>query len=321
MTSLAVCLMCLLTAAGTLNLDTLQVQEPPPGYWEKVVDCCELDQQQMQTLATGFNSYQQKAKPVIAAMHAIVGSIHGILDAAERTHSHVASSTAGAQQQPDQQGVQEVNSGLGCSGELQQPGCAGDAGSAEPELTQQQAVEDGEPLQQLWEEWHQQPHQQDQAKHGTQQRQLQAEQGMQQPHQPKQGMQASRLQQHQQQHQKLLQELLQQGESIAGWDNEACSHVGDASIPKPWQQFGLSHGCLTIETAEVLEGHMTELMQHVMKLREVHRTVTWLFLNVLTHKQHVLSITAAWPWWTQPLPSKYGVGVVVCAISQFDPGG
>jgi hypothetical protein len=249
-----------------------------------VADSIDLDEQQMQTLATGYNSYQQKAAPVIAAMHTAVRKIRRILEAGEDAGGiqiQVASSMEGTQQQRDQQGSQEHTSMLHDSSEVQQPGHAGDGA--------------------------QQPNQQ-QAAHG---KQPAGHQRMQQQQQPQHSVHRSRLQQ-QQQHQKLrqqqhknqLQELLQQGTSMAAWDDAACSHAQTVSAPLPWQQFGLSHGCLTIETAEVLEGHMTELMQHVMKLREMHRTVTWLFLNVLTHKQHMVCITGAWPWWAQPLPSE-----------------
>jgi hypothetical protein len=59
-------------------------------------------------------------------------------------------------------------------------------------------------------------------------------------------------------------------------------------------------------------------MQHVMKLREMHRTVTWLFLNVITLKQHALSITAAWPWWSRPLTSECSAPLLVRADVRSD---
>jgi hypothetical protein len=279
-------------AAGTLNLDTLQVQEPPPGYWEKVADSLELDEQQIQTLTMGFHTYQQKARPIIAALHTTVNSIRGILEASECSdsiQSQAVDSTADRGQQPVQQRGQDHVGMSNDSGDALRPWCASKGMCGDLLLLHQQVTEDGKPLQPLGQQWQQQqqqPHQQH-TTCGEQQDGQQVDQGM-----------------PQQQHHNLLQEVLQQGASMAAWDDAACSHMGGMSPPKPWQQFGLSHGCLTIETAEVLEGHMTELMQHVMKLREMHRTVTWLFLNVLTHRQHVLSITGSWPWWSRTLTSR-----------------
>jgi hypothetical protein len=269
-------------------MDTLEVQEPPAGYWEGVADSLDLDEQQIQTLTMGFHTYQQKAKPIIAALHTTVNSIHAILEASEASDSmqmQAVGSAAGRGQQPVQPGVQGDGGVVEGSGNVLQPQCASSGQSSKSVPMQQPTDKDWPPRPHLWREAHQQQHQEHQIPHDIQQQQQQVDQGF------------------QQQHQRLLLELLQQGTPMA-WDADACSHWGNASTPKPWQQFGLNHGCLTIETAEVLEGYMTELMQHVMKLREMHRTVTWLFLNVLNHKQHVLSITGSWPWWSRPLTSE-----------------
>jgi hypothetical protein len=275
-------------AAGTLNLDTLQVQEPPPGYWETVVDSLELEEQQLQTLAIGFNSYQQKAKPIISALHAAVGSIHEILDVCETlddVQGQAGSSATGAMPRPGRQATPDQDSMLIDSAEGQAPGVPSNGLNSQPSPVKQ------EPQQQM--------------QHGMQQQQWTP--GRHTQRQPKQEMQpppprqprAQQQQQQQQPPQQQAQHTLQQ----QGLGSSHTGVAGTASTP-PWQQFGLSHGCLTIETAEVLEGHMTELMQHVMKLREMHRTVTWLFLNVLRSRQHALSITGSWPWWSRPLTSE-----------------
>jgi hypothetical protein len=273
-------------AAGTLNLDTLQVQEPPPGYWESVVDSFELEEQQTQTLAMGFNSYQQKAKPIISALHAAVGSIHGILDVCETSddvQGQAGSSGTGMTHQHGRQATPDQDSMLIDSAEGQQPGCLSNGASLQPPQVKQET---------------QQHVQQDMQQQQQQRRQSQqqSKQEMQPP--PPRQPRAQQQQQQPQQQQQQQHTSQQQGLSS--------SHAGDvsAALTHPWQQFGLSHGCLTIESAEVLEGHMTELMQHVMKLREMHRTVTWLFLNVLNPRQHALFITGSWPWWSRPLTSE-----------------
>jgi hypothetical protein len=242
-----------------------------------------LDEQQIQTLTVGFQAYQQKSKPVIAALHTAVNSIQGILGASEGSDSiqrQSVDSTTDEGQQPVQLTQQHMQDQAGIVTDTEnvvRPGCASSGVREEVLPLHHKVTKEGQPLQQL-------------GQHTT--------------HDEQQTGQQVNQNTHQQQHHKLLQELLQQGATTAAWDDKACRHVEGMSPPKPWQQFGLSHGCLTIETAEVLEGHMTELMQHVMKLREMHRTVTWLFLNVLRSRQHALSITGSWPWWSRPLTSE-----------------
>lgn len=67
-------------AAGTLNLDTLEEQEPPGCWWCDVADNLELEPPQIQTLTTGFYAYQDKSKPIIAALHQHVRSICAMLN-------------------------------------------------------------------------------------------------------------------------------------------------------------------------------------------------------------------------------------------------
>lgn len=230
--------------AGTMNLDTLQVQEPPPGYWENVVDNLELQEQQVQTLAMGFNSYQQKSKPIISALHSTVSSIRAILDADETSDNmqgQMASSVAGV----GQPFWQFLHNTLDSSGS--------DQAAAAP----------------------------------TERRSSNVQRLPQQP-------------------------SAMQIDSSGNGSARCKSGSSGLKMTKPWQQFGLSHGCLTAETAEQLEQNMTELMQQVMKLREMHRTVTWLFLNTLNARQHALFITASWPWWSRPLTSECGMPVLDC---------
>lgn len=211
---------------GVLNLDTLQAQEPPPGYWESVADNLELQEPQVQTLTTGFDNYQQKSKPIIAALHSSVSSIHAILNL---EHSQADSSMQN--QQPAHSEARQ-----------EQPAWA----------SQHKPFEFGGSS--------------NTANNNT-------------------GSPSSNLQ-------------------SQPCPMDCSVSPSPASAPKPWQQFGLSQGCLTAEMAEELEQHMSELMQNVMKLREMHRTVTWLFLNTLNARQHALFITGSWPWWSRPLTSK-----------------
>lgn len=229
-----------------MNLDTLQVQEPPPGYWENVVDNLELQEQQVQTLAMGFNSYQHKSKPIISALHSTVSSIRAILDADETSDNmqgQMASSVAGV----GQPFWQFLHNTLDSSGGDHQAEAAPIEGRSSN-------------LQRM-------------------------------PEQPS---------------------AMQKDSSSSNGSARSKNSSSGMTMTKPWQQFGLSHGCLTAETAEQLEQYMTELMQQVMKLREMHRTVTWLFLNTLNARQHALFITASWPWWSRPLTSKCGTPVPDC---------
>lgn len=227
-----------------MNLETLQVQEPPPGYWENVVDNLELQEQQVQSLAMGFNSYQKKSKPIISALHSSVSSIRAILEADETSDNmqgQMASSMAGVGQ-PFWQFLHNKLDGSGANG------ANGAAAVPSNGANGAAAVPGGQdkPMQD-------QPSCSDSSPPG----------------------------------------------GLPGSSSE------QVTVTKPWQQFGLSHGCLTAETAEQLEQHMHGLMQHVMKLREMHRTVTWLFLNTLNARQHALFITSSWPWWSRPLTSKF----------------
>jgi hypothetical protein len=217
-----------------MNLETLQVQEPPPGYWENVVDNLELQEHQVQSLAMGFNSYQKKSKPIISALQSSVSSIHSILEADETSDNmqgQMASSMTGVGQ-PFWQFLHNM---------LDASGTNGANGAAAVPSGQDTPMQD----------------------------------------------QPSSL-------------LSGPCGGLAGGSRSS----EQVPVTKPWQQFGLSHGCLTAETAEQLEQHMNGLMQHVMKLREMHRTVTWLFLNTLNPRQHALFITSSWPWWSRPLTSE-----------------
>lgn len=226
-----------------MNLEVLQVQEPPPGYWENVVDNLELQEHQVKSLAMGFKSYEKKSKPIISALHSSVSSIRAILEAdetADNVQGQMASSMTGV----GQPFWQFLHNTLDVSGTNGANGATAVSIGQDTPMQNQPSV----------------------SRNG-----------------PRGGLADSSSQ--------LL------------------------TVTHPWQQFGLSHGCLTAETAEQLEQHMTTLMQHVMKLREMHRTVTWLFLNTLNARQHALFITSSWPWWSRPLTSECAVWAVVQGVA------
>jgi hypothetical protein len=47
-------LLLLLLSAGTINLDTMKLQEPPPGHWKRVVGHLKLRPDQIDHVCTGF---------------------------------------------------------------------------------------------------------------------------------------------------------------------------------------------------------------------------------------------------------------------------
>lgn len=250
----------LLSCAGTMNLETQQVQEPPPGYWENVVDHLELQEHQIETLAMGFNSYQQKSKPIISALHSTVSKIRAVLGADETTGDTSMSGEGGASCVPAAAAVGAAGSGTG---------------QGFVHLLQSAGEQDGSG-----------------SGNGF---------ACSMPSQSEQALQ--------QQQCGLCSHLSNSsacrcGTGACGNGNGQLDNSMVAAMSKPWQQFGLSHGCLTAETAEDLEQDMRVLMQNVMKLREMHRTVTWLFLNTLNARQHALFITNSWPWWSRPLTSE-----------------
>lgn len=76
---------------------------------------------------------------------------------------------------------------------------------------------------------------------------------------------------------------------------------GDCSSPKPWQQFGYASGGITAEAADMLEQLLTEFAGKVSKLRELHRTVTFAWINTLSHRQNAINIVTSFPWLTRVL--------------------
>lgn len=262
-----------------------------------MVDSLELTEEQVQSLATGFQNYQQKSKPIINTLHGTVSSIRAILDADESldsTQEQMQGGSAGSSSSRAQPFWQFLHNTLNSSvvgGVSTLP--PGDRSNAITIASTAAAL---------------QP--QDGGSNNALAALTAAAGG---------GNNIG----------SSNNNLLQSNKrgSACGLDSATATNTGGNSSSatafvtpgtngstngsttvKPWHEFGLSHGCLSAGTTEELEQHMDELMQQTMKLREMHRTVTWLFLNTLNARQHALFITGSWPWWSRPLTSEYVVG-------------
>jgi hypothetical protein len=231
----------------------------------------------------GFSSYQQKSKPIISALHSTVSSIRAILDAGEAAAGNVHSPQApssngvaapgstGQQQQPFWHFLHNTLDTSSSGGRDAPAGAAKAAADTNGVHEQRPSSGTSEPMQ--LDEQQQQPKQQQQ-----------------QPHSWRPGSSSG--------------SNTLANRTLASQQDVTMQPAAAAAAAKPWQEFGFgSHGCLTAESAEQLEQHMTQLMQAMMKLREMHRTVTWLFLNTLNARQHALFITHSWPYWSRPLTS------------------
>ncbi|KAF8066270.1 leucine--tRNA ligase [Scenedesmus sp. PABB004] len=79
--------------------------------------------------------------------------------------------------------------------------------------------------------------------------------------------------------------------SGGGAGGSSAAAAAAAAAPRP----------LSVEAAEELEAMMASLCHLIVQLRELHRTMTFFFLNALDRRQIAGTIVAAWPFYAQIL--------------------
>ncbi|WIA31172.1 hypothetical protein OEZ86_001179 [Tetradesmus obliquus] len=289
---------------GVLNLETLVRQEPPPGFWEDVLEGIQLRPDQEATLCLGFQQYVTKSTPLIQQMQDLVKRMQQLTGAPE------AQGTAAQELAlPVQQVVQAML--------VDEPGAAAAAAAAAVG-----AAASGEESQQRqqWQKTQPPPP-------PPQQQQQQPPQQQQQQQQQQQGSMPPPPQRQQQQCSRDVSELVRlagkcdiQGSANTTNGRTPSSSVGPACLPPACggsassgsssgsstqqQQQAWSEPTSTLQTMESsaeLEDIMGQLLNRVMKLREMHRTVTFLWLNTLDPKQNAVSVVRSWPYWSRPL--------------------
>uniref|UniRef100_A0A383W9Q3 Uncharacterized protein n=1 Tax=Tetradesmus obliquus TaxID=3088 RepID=A0A383W9Q3_TETOB len=293
---------------GVLNLETLERQEPPPGFWEDVLEGIQLRPDQEATLCLGFQQYVTKSTPLIQQMQDLVKRMQQLTGAPE------AQGTAAQELAlPVQQVVQAML--------VDEPAAAAAVGAA----ASAGAAAGGQQRQKTQPPQQQQQQQSSMPSPPQRQQQQQCSRDVSEPVRlaGKCDIQGSASTKCDIQGSANTTKCDIQGSANTTNGRTPSSSVGPACLPpacggsassgsssgsstqqQQQQQQAWNEPTSTLQTMESsteLEDIMGQLLNRVMKLREMHRTVTFLWLNTLDPKQNAVSVVRSWPYWSRPL--------------------
>lgn len=93
------CLLCL-SAAHSLNLDSMQPEPPPEGFWAKVVDKANLQPQQRNQVFWVFECYQDQRAALLQQQQHIVEALQQLLGPDNSANSTADAVTPAEREQP-----------------------------------------------------------------------------------------------------------------------------------------------------------------------------------------------------------------------------